>query len=624
MKNKKFLLCINILLMLFLTFFNSLIVRSQSTLIHFWYFNDSIPNNIPLEELDAFYSVTEETSSIEYHSALAGYPFDSADPNWRKASMERRNAPTEINYRPIANSGMPYDAEQMRGIQIRQPFTGDGGENTLFFHLPTSGYEDILFSFAAMDEGAAESLIIEYSVEDIPVWTTDGMQQTIFPLINEYQLYTINFSPAGDNISSVNDNPYFKIRIRFDGDFMEVDDGNRVTFNNISLDGESLPGTNNPPVVSNSILFQKLIENGNTTQFDLNNVYTDPENDDLTYSAESTRPDFVQVNASGSNLTITPVKRGDAMITISADDGFNPAVNLSFRVLVYPKAFDMQTGNFSFEEWSNNQAELTYPENMIFLQSDISDPEINYDLLYPYFIPDDDYHSDDEATIGFPYNNTRRTRINGLGAGGISFINTGRDRDLGGALVALNTEGKDNLNLSFLAGTMLRNERLYAIRLQYRIGTESSFQNLLNDGQIVEYPASADGHMHTFEYIELPQEILNQEYIQLLWRYYYIDGDSGPRPQLRIDDIVIGESLTTENIIEENINIWSTDNSIFIDNSVGEDIHIRIYNLMGQLISVQSIQGEGIHSVESNLSTGVYLINIQSGNITKSQKVIVK
>ena len=246
------------------------------------------------------------------------------------------------------------------------------------------------------------------------------------------------------------------------------------------------------------------------------------------------------------------------------------------------------------------------------------------DLLYPYFIPDDDYHSDDEATIGFPYNNTRRTRINGLGAGGISFINTGRDRDLGGALVALNTEGKDNLNLSFLAGTMLRNERLYAIRLQYRIGTESSFQNLLNDGQIVEYPASADGHMHTFEYIELPQEILNQEYIQLLWRYYYIDGDSGPRPQLRIDDIVIGESLTTENIIEENINIWSTDNSIFIDNSVGEDIHIRIYNLMGQLISVQSIQGEGIHSVESNLSTGVYLINIQSGNITKSQKVIVK
>ncbi|MFN2394057.1 MAG: T9SS type A sorting domain-containing protein [Bacteroidales bacterium] len=610
--------------MLFLTFFNSYNVSSQSTLIHFWYFDESIPNNTPLEELDAFYSVTEESSRIEYHSALAGYPFDSDHPNWRKASMERRNAPTEINYRPIANNGLPYNTEMMRGIQVRQPFTGDGGENTVIFHLPTSGYEEILFSFAAVDEGAAESLIIDYSLQEEPVWITDGMQQSVFPLVENYLLFTVDFSPEGNNISAADDNPYFKIRIRFDGDFMDADDGNRVTFNNISLDGQPLPGTNNPPVVSNSILFQKLIENGNTAQFDLNDVYTDPEDDNLTFDAESTRPDFVQVNVSGSNLTISPVRRGDAVVTISADDGFNPAVTQTFRVLVYPRAFDMQTGSFIFEEWNNNQPELTYPENMIFLQSDISDPEINYDLIYPYFIPDDDYHSDDEATIGFPYNNTRRTRINGLGAGGVSFINTGRDRDLGGALVALNTQGKDNLNLSFLAGTMLRNERLYAIRLQYRTGTEGSFQNLLNDGQIVEYLASADGHMQTFEYIELPQELINQEYIQLLWRYYFIDGDSGPRPQLRLDDIVIGESLSNENIIDNKIDVWTADKTIFIKNLVGEDLHVRIYNLMGQLISVKSIRGEGIHSVDGNFSSGMYLITIQSGNIKESQKVIIR
>jgi putative ABC transport system ATP-binding protein len=53
--------------------------------------------------------------------------------------MERRNRPTGINYRPEGYHGRPYDANRMRALQIRQPFTGDGGENTLIFDLPTTG-----------------------------------------------------------------------------------------------------------------------------------------------------------------------------------------------------------------------------------------------------------------------------------------------------------------------------------------------------------------------------------------------------------------------------------------------------------------------------------------------------
>lgn len=599
-------------------------VIAQTSLIHFWYFDESIPNNTPLEELFSTYSLTDEDSRIGFHSALAGYPFDSNHPNWRKASMERRNAPTEINYRPIANNGLPYDVNLMRGIQIKQPFTGDGGENTMIFHLPTTGYEEIVFSFAAIDEGAAESLIIDYSVLEDPAWIIDGMQQSVYTLANNYLLFTVDFSPAGSNISAADDNPYFKVRIRFDGDNMDADEGARVTFNNFSLDGKPMPGTNNPPIVTNPVPFQKLIENGNTAQFDLNNVYTDPEGDDLSFDAESSRPDFVQVNLNGSNLTITPVRRGDAMVIISADDGFNPEVTHSFRVLVYPEPYNLQNGDFSFEEWNNNQPELTYPENMIFLQSDISDPELNYDLLYPYYIPAGDYHEDDQATIGFPYNNTRRTRINGLGAGGVSFINTGRDRDLGGALVALNTQGQSNINISFLAGTMLRNDRLYALRLQYRIGTEGNFTNLMHNGQIVEYLASADGHMHAFENIEMPQELLNQEYVQLLWRYYHVAGDSGPRSQLRLDDIFISKSLNTEDVIIPAMKAWASGGSIFIDTPRGETTDVKIFNIMGQKITTQSINGKGVHMIDGNFSSGVYLITFLTANRQETLKVLVK
>jgi hypothetical protein len=63
-------------------------------------------------------------------------------------------------------------------------------------------------------------------------WTTSGLNENSLDLTEQYQLYTIDFS----DIQEVNDNPHFKIRIRFDGDNMTQSNGDRVTFNNFSLD----------------------------------------------------------------------------------------------------------------------------------------------------------------------------------------------------------------------------------------------------------------------------------------------------------------------------------------------------------------------------------------------------
>lgn len=205
-------------------------------LIHFWFFGNSLPNDTPLETINTTHSLLGG-AAIQYHSALEGYPFSVGHPNWRKASMERRNSPTSINYRPEGNNGISYAGSNMRGIQIKQPFTGDGGENTLFFNAPTKGFENIVFRFAAINEGAADGLIIDYSVVDgEPDWISSGLASTNFPLSSSYQLFVINFSDAVE----ANNNPNFKIRIRFYGSNMSVDAGNRVTFNNISIDGVSL------------------------------------------------------------------------------------------------------------------------------------------------------------------------------------------------------------------------------------------------------------------------------------------------------------------------------------------------------------------------------------------------
>lgn len=154
--------------------------------------------------------------------------------NWRNASMERCNAPTDLNYRPEGNDDIPYKEAFMRGLQIRQPFVGDAGENTMIFHLPTTGYGDVLFSFAAMDEGAAQALRVDYSVAaGTADWQMAGLVETVLPLLTGvYELYTIDFSA----VAAANNNPDFKVRIRFATNTPSADDGNRVTFNNVSLD----------------------------------------------------------------------------------------------------------------------------------------------------------------------------------------------------------------------------------------------------------------------------------------------------------------------------------------------------------------------------------------------------
>ena len=208
------------------------IEQNTPLLKYFWYFDDSMPNNTPIQTVYVTKNL-RQNAFIEFRSSLDGYPFDENHPNWREASMERRNRPTELNYRPGGNQNKAYTADDMRALQIRQPFRGDAGENAIILHLPTAGYRGAVLSFAAMDEGAADRLIADYSVTDgEPQWTTTGMDISEFSLSDEFQLYEIDFS----SIQQTDNNLHFKVRFRFDGDDMSASDGDRVTFNNISLD----------------------------------------------------------------------------------------------------------------------------------------------------------------------------------------------------------------------------------------------------------------------------------------------------------------------------------------------------------------------------------------------------
>ncbi|WP_166426964.1 CotH kinase family protein, partial [Flavobacterium psychrotolerans] len=216
--------------------------------IYFWMMDNAIVNGAQLTSLNSTYKLLTD-GVIQYQSCIVGYPFISGNPSFGKASMERRNLPTNINYRPEANNNIVYSAGIMKGLQIKEPLQSGGLENTMIFNFSTAGYKKIIFSFAAINELTnASAISIDYAINSgTPVWITSGLTATSLPLTATYQLFQNDFS----TITTVDNNPDFKVRLRFTGSNMTADTGARVTFNNIAVDGVKMPLSYPTPNVFN-------------------------------------------------------------------------------------------------------------------------------------------------------------------------------------------------------------------------------------------------------------------------------------------------------------------------------------------------------------------------------------
>lgn len=203
--------------------------------------------------------------------------------------------------------------------------------------------------------------------------------------------------------------------------------------------------------------------------------------------------------------------------------------------------------DYSFTYWSADAEPGSFPESMQF----------------QYMVDDDPgLRSEFAGVTSGAYNLTERTRINGLGEDGFSFINTGNasgnegypGRKLGAAVLALDTRGIENLRLSWTGGTVEANSRMYNLRLQYRVDKDSEFRDLRDVfGNIIEYQRNEEsGHSEHFADLLLPAVLQNKPHVELRWKYYHtgerMSDDSGARDELRIADIhVTGDNFQRQN-----------------------------------------------------------------------------
>lgn len=163
------------------------------------------------------------------------------------------------------------------------------------------------------------------------------------------------------------------------------------------------------------------------------------------------------------------------------------------------------------------------------------------------------------------YNLTARSRVIGKGTNGFSFLGTSDTRDntcgtsvtvpqnyVGGALLALNTTGRENIQVTWTGRTISlatgTPPRVYTIQLQYRIGNTGNFTNVAGSSYTMTSPA---GHSAVVGPVTLPAVCNNQCLVQLRWIYYQSSGTgTGNRPELAVDDITVSSSAigTTPNV----------------------------------------------------------------------------
>jgi hypothetical protein len=201
-------------------------------------------------------------------------------------------------------------------------------------------------------------------------------------------------------------------------------------------------------------------------------------------------------------------------------------------------SFNLCDGNYAFGVWEPTEPAGTYPPNMIFQRTNTIDPTLASLAVENYVEP---------------YNLTAGTRINGLGANGISFGNTANAGNLGIAVLSLNTIGRNNITVNWTCGMVAQvtgaSPRDYRIRLQYRIGV-GPWQNVPG---ALEYSSlgQVNGDFVNFGPIVLPNDCNDQSLIQLRWfNYQFAANDGGSRPRLRLDNIsVSSQSIPSSDVV---------------------------------------------------------------------------
>ena len=476
-----------------------------SVLVHYWAFNDEAELQEPSHTLGG--------GSLSVASGASG---EAVSGNGQGFSGEN-------NQRLMVAGGH---------LRVNNPMDTD-----LVFALPTPGYHPHSLAYEARRSGSGAALhILSHSIDGGENWLPLA---SLVPPDGDPEVFRI----ALDAIAGAADNPDFAIRIEIRQGIGGIVGNNR--FDNVTLHAWPLDGTIPPPeprAMPPAATWIADVE----VAFDAAPYFQHPTGAPLEYQFEMAEAMISSQAGDGSSLAFTPARHGGGIGRLTATvAGHSDAgtAALSLHVLVHPAAHPLADGYFAFSEWSPESPAGTMPDGLLFLQSTTSDPGLDTPLSHAYHVPAADMAPADveQGRLALPYQLIARTRINARGGDGVSFINTGRGRDLGAAVTTLDTRGIPAAEVVWTAGTIEPNSRHYGIRLQYRTAIDGQWHDVPGDGGLPAAYArsSVAGDNRRIGPHMLPEEAIGRPLVQLRWAYHHVAGDSGTRDELRIDDLLV-------------------------------------------------------------------------------------
>lgn len=201
-------------------------------------------------------------------------------------------------------------------------------------------------------------------------------------------------------------------------------------------------------------------------------------------------------------------------------------------------------------------------------------------------------------------------------------------------MLGLDTRGHSGIEVGWTGGTVRPNSCIYNLRLEYRVGTETDFQPVMNENnQPVEYARNSEaGHSAQIGPVRLPEEADDRSYVQLRWRYYFTgereDDEDGSRSQLRVSDIeVTGSPIVSvrggdDTTLPERVTLEQNypnpfNNTTVVTYRLPESAYVRldIYSVLGQKVKKyeQGLRPAGTHRIHidaDNLVSGVYIARL--------------
>ena len=136
----------------------------------------------------------------------------------------------------------------------------------------------------------------------------------------------------------------------------------------------TVEAANQAPEAVGAIPAQAMTE-GDEVVVDVSPFFSDPDGDELTYTAESSDAEVAAAGIEGSSLTVTAVAEGTATVTVTAADPDGLTAAQSAEVTVEARAGfrDDFDSDASLDDWEIRNAEAEIEDGLLRLTSDTDD-----------------------------------------------------------------------------------------------------------------------------------------------------------------------------------------------------------------------------------------------------------